>query len=220
MSKSPTIGSMNHVIEQISQSEVGSHNLLIHPDTEAFRKLFSSYVNRQLKDRNEIVLLLPYYETEDKVREVLLSEDIAASITTKEDGSGNGNNRMNDKISEHEKQGSLIIKDSVKVYSSGHDNSNNTVMSLIEELFKKAKDLGKDGVTIIADLGSFYHNLGDTQRLVDYELSLPRSLPQYDGKKLKGFCVYHKEDFEKRLTEEQKQKLLQHHEQVFIVEDR
>jgi hypothetical protein len=38
--------------------------------------------------------------------------------------------------------------------------------------------------------------------------------------KMKGLCVYHKEDFEKRLTEEQKQKLLQHHEQVFIVEDR
>jgi hypothetical protein len=226
MTKSPSIGSMKYIIEQISQSEVGSHNILIHPGTEALRKLYSSYVKRQLKDRNEIVLILPYYETEDKVREVLLSEDTiggvaaAASTTTKEDGSGNGNNRMNDKISEHEKQGSLIIKDSVKVYSSGHDNSNNTVMSLIEELFKKAKDLGKDGVTIVADLGSFYHNLGDTQRLVDYELSLPQSLPQYDGKKLKGFCVYHKEDFEKRLTEEQKQKLLQHHEQVFIVEDR
>jgi hypothetical protein len=212
---------MNHIIEQISQSEVGSHNLLIHPGTEASRKLYSGYVKRQLKDGKEIVLILPYYEAEDKVREVLLSEDIAAATTTEEDGSGNRNNRMNDKISEHEKQGSLIIKDSVKVYSSGHDNSNNnTVMSLIEELFKKAKDLGKDGVTIVADLGSFYHNLGDTQRLVDYELSLPASLPQYDGKKLKGFCVYHKEDFEKRLTEEQKQKLLQHHEQVFIVEDR
>jgi hypothetical protein len=56
-----------------------------------------------------------------------------------------------------------------------------------------------------------------TQRVVDYELSLPS---RYDDLKLKGLCVYHKKDFEKRFTGEQKQKLLQHHGQVFIVEDR
>jgi hypothetical protein len=29
--------------------------------------------------------------------------------------------------------------------------------------------------------------------------------------KLKGFCFYHQEDFDKRLSKEQKQKLLEHH---------
>jgi hypothetical protein len=66
---------------------------------------------------------------------------------------------------------------------------------------------------------NFVNYLGDTQRLVDYELSLPS---QYDnGLKLKGLCVYHKGDFEKKLTEEQKQRLLlQHHQQVLIVKER
>jgi hypothetical protein len=156
-----------------------------------------------------VILVFPYYETEDKVRGVL-SESF-----------GDIPEMSNDKISKYEKEGSLVIKDSIKVYSYSHpDNSNdNTVLSLIQELVKRAENSGKNGVTVIAEMGSFYHHsLGDTQRLVDYELSLPSRYD--DALKLKGLCVYHKEDFENRLTEDQKQKLLQHHGQVFIVEDR
>ena len=68
---------------------------------------------------------------------------------------------------------------------------------------------------MIADLGSFYHR-DKTHALLDYELSLPS---RFNDLKMKGFCVYHKEDFERRLTEEQKQTLLQHHGQLLIVED-
>ena len=54
-------------------------------------------------------------------------------------------------------------------------------------------------------------------RLYDHELSLPS---RFDGMKVKGFCIYHKKDFEKRFTDEQKQKLLQHHEKALMVEDK
>jgi hypothetical protein len=208
----------------MSQSEdrSSSHNILIYPNIEAFRRVYSSYIKNQLEHGNEIVLILPYYETADKVREVLLSEGIVyAAATIEGNGESNDNNNtMNVKISDYEKEGSLVLKDSVKVYSSsGPDSSsNNTMWNLIQESVKRAENLGKNGVTVIADLGSFYHHLGDTQRLVEYELSLPS---RYDnGLKLKGVCVYHKKDFENKFTEEQKQKLLQHHRQVFIVKDR
>jgi hypothetical protein len=217
MMQNTTIGSVNDIIGQISKSEAGSHDILVYTGIDTFRELYSSYAKNKLKHDNEIILILPYYETIGKTREVLLSEGIVdTAITIERDG------KNNDSRNKYEKEGSIIIKDSLKAYSSsghnGNDN-NNTVLSLIEQLIKKAENLGKDGVTIIADLGSFYHhNLGDTQKLVDYELSLPRT--QYDSKKLKGLCVYHKKDFDKRFTEEQKRKLLQHHKQVFIVEDR
>jgi MEDS: MEthanogen/methylotroph, DcmR Sensory domain len=219
VSKSPTIGSINYVIDQISHSEVGSHNLLIHPNMDVLRYIYSGYVKRHLKDGNEIVLILPYYETEDKVREVLtLPDNIVDAVTADVGRRGNDDNTMNIGINKYEKEGSLIIKDSVKAYfSDPHDNSNNNAWNLIHELVKRAKNSTKNSVSVIADLGSFYHHLGNTQRLVDYELSLPS---RYNDMKMKGLCVYHKEDFEKRFTEEQKQKLLQHHEQVFIVEDR
>jgi hypothetical protein len=55
-----------------------------------FRDIYSGNVKRQLRDSNEIVLILPYYETEDKVREVLsLSDSIVDAITADGDRKGN-----------------------------------------------------------------------------------------------------------------------------------
>jgi MEDS: MEthanogen/methylotroph, DcmR Sensory domain len=208
-------GSVNDIIDQMSQSEAGSHDIVIHPNTETFRKLYSGYVKRQLKDGNQIVVILPYYETTHKVREIL-SESIG-DIPKGDDKNDSYDDIRNSEISKYEKEGSLVIEDSVKIYSSGPDGNydNDTAWNLIQGLVKRAENSGKDGVSVIADLGSFYHHLGDTQTLVDYELSLP---PRYDDMK-KGFCVYHKEDFDKRLTEEQKEKLLDRHGKVFMVED-
>ena len=42
---------------------------------------------------------------------------------------------------------------------------------------------------------SYHHNSKTADKLVEYELSLPSS---YDVMNLKGFCIYHKEDFNKR----------------------
>jgi hypothetical protein len=83
----------------------------------------------------------------------------------------------NDKISEYQKEGYLIIKDSLKAYSSRfHDN--NTAWNINTRINQKAENSGNNCVTVIADLGSFFHhNLGDTQRLVDYELSLLSRIP-------------------------------------------
>jgi hypothetical protein len=105
VSKSPTIGSINYVIDQISHSEVGSHNLLIHPNMDVLRYIYSGYVKRQLKDGNEIVLILPYYETEDKVREVLtLPDNIVDAVTADVGRRGNDDNTMNIGINKYEKE--------------------------------------------------------------------------------------------------------------------
>jgi len=66
-------------------------------------------------------------------------------------------------------------------------------------------------------LGSCYHyhhNSKTAGKLVEHELSLPSS---HDGMKLKGFYIYHKEDFDKRFTEEQKQKLSDHHSKALMI---
>jgi hypothetical protein len=225
MSKSFTIASVNDTTERMSQPEQEvsiTHNILIYPSTEVFRKIYSNYVKRQLESSNDndvIVFILPYYETTDKVRQTLSESirDIPAEGDKKNNGD-NSNNKMNAKITEYEKEGSLIIKDSVEAYSSGHDG--NIELDVIEESVKRAENSDKNSISIIADLGSFfYHNLGDIQRLVDYEMSLPPSLQHDSNKKLKLFCVYHKQDFENRLTKEQRQKLLQHHGQALMIED-
>jgi hypothetical protein len=61
---------------------------------------------------------------------------------------------------------------------------------------------------------SYHHNSKTADKLVEYELSLPSS---YDVMNLKGFYIYHKEDFNKRFTEEQKQNLQDHHSKALMI---
>ena len=151
----------------------------------------------QLEDNNEIVLILPYYETTEMVRSVLSGE--------------NKNNQSNIiDVRKYEEEGSLVIIDSVKAYFG----SDIDLMSFLARLAKQAQISGKSGVSIIADLASFYY-YDRTDKLIEHEMSLPT---KYDDEmKLKGFCFYHQEDFDRRLTKQQKQKLLEHHGKSLMV---
>jgi hypothetical protein len=146
----------------------------------------------QLEYNNEIVLILPYYETTEMVRSVLSGEN---------DNSKGGS--IID-VRKYEKEGSLIIIDSVKAYF----DSDTDLMSFVEKLSKQAQNSGKNGISVIADLASFYFYNG-IDKLIEYEMSLPTKYD--DNMKLKGYCLYHQEDFDRRLTKQQKQKLLEHH---------
>ena len=110
-----------------------------------------------------------------------------------------------------------MIIDSVKGYFGSDCNYEgaDTLMSFFKQLVKKAESLGKNGVSVIADLGSFYHHqsINATEKLFEHELSLPS---KYEGMKFKGFCAYHKADF-RRFTQDQKQKLLDHHSKVLMI---
>ena len=67
-----------------------------------------------------------------------------------------------------------MIIDSVKAYF----NSDTDLMSLVEKLAKQAQNSGKSGVSVIAELASFYFPNG-IDKLIEYEMSLPTS---YDNK--------------------------------------
>jgi hypothetical protein len=188
----------NDVLQQLRQAEFGAHYIIVYHDMMTLRQIYSSYIKAQLEDDNEIVLMLPYYETTEMVRRIL---------------SGENNNGIGDSIidvEKYEKEGSLVIIDSVKAYFG----SDTGLMSFVEKLAKEAQSSGKNGISVIADLASFYYN-NQVDKLIDYEMSLPT---KYDDKmKLKGFCLYHQEDFDKRLSKEQKQKLFEHHGKHLIV---
>lgn len=201
--------SRNDFLEHINNAEYGAHYLLIHPELRTLRKIYSRYVKTQLEEENEIVLIISYYETADSVRQILSSHTLQ-------------NNNSID-VRKYENEGSLIIMDSLKAYfglDSDDDNDDaddkndngrpnkDIIITFLKQLIEKAESSGKNGVSVFADIASFYHYNNPVDKLVEYELSLPR---KYHGMKMKGFCIYHKADFEKRLTEEQRQKLLTHH---------
>ena len=184
----------NDVLKQLRQAEFGAHYIIVYPDMMTLRQIYSRYIKAQIEDHNEIILMLPYYETTEMVRSILSGEN---------NNNNNNGGRIID-VRKYENEGSLMIIDSVKAYFG----SNTDLMSFVEKLAKKAQSSGKSGVSVIADLASFYY-YNQVDKLIDYEMSLPT---KYDDQmKLKGFCLYHQEDFDKRLSKEQKQKLLEHH---------
>ncbi len=170
----------------LSESDYGIHALVVYDDLVILREFYSQYVKKGIEERNEVIQLAPFYETEDSVRKTLSEGHIAIDI---------------EKWEKAEK--SLIIVDSLKKYigNVSPDSDYNYNKNLVEY----AKSKGKSGVSIIADKGTFpfKHRIDD---LVNFELSLPS---KYDID-LKRICVYHKKDLN-RLSEEQKQKLLNHH---------
>ena len=66
----------------------------------------------------------------------------------------------------------------------------------------------------ILQLNSFLETIGKSKHddLVNYELSLPT---KYDVS-MKGFCLYHQKDFDK-FSEEQQQKLIEHHHKTLEI---
>ncbi len=188
----------NNVLKQLRQAEFGAHYIIVYHDMITLRRVYSEYIKAQLEDKNEIVLILPYYETTEMVRSIL---------------SGENDNSIGGSIIDarkYEKEGSLVIIDSAKAYFG----SDIDLMSFLARLAKLAQSSGKSGVSVIADLASFYFHSG-IDKLIEYEMSLPT---KYDDEmKLKGFCFYHQEDFDKRLSKEQKQKLLEHHGKNLMV---
>ncbi len=100
---------------------------------------------------------------------------------------------------------SLIVMDSIKGHFGADDH-----MVFVNKLV----DSAENGVLVIADAGPFFH-LNKKDKLVEHELSMPS---RFDTN-LKRFCVFHKQDFNS-LAEEQRQKLVNHHGKVLIVEDK
>jgi len=60
-------------------------------------------------------------------------------------------------------------------------------------------------------MGSFFVT-GRQNDLFTYEISIPKNVDI----KLKGFCCYHRLDFEKRLSKEQQNLLLNHHARSIV----
>jgi hypothetical protein len=188
----PNSSNTKKVIEGIHVEEVadisaranyGIHCMVIYSDLTTLREFYSYYIKKRIEEYNDFVLFAPFYETTDSVRRTLSEGHMAIDV------------------SKYEEEGILVIIDSLKKYFSQQESDR----SFKERMVKHAKKIGKRGFSIIGDIGAFPY-VKKSIKLVDYELSLPG---QYEIA-LKGFCLYHQNDFN-TLSEDQKQKLIDHH---------
>ena len=183
-------GNPESIQEELKNTAFGAHHLIAYPDLATLRKVYSHYINAALNVKNEIVIMLPFFETTDAVRRALRESEFDIDVT------------------KHEKQRSLLVMDSLKEYLGSPEG----VPRLIKQAVEDAKISGKNGVSVFGDLGSFFYHHKDND-LMDYELCLPS---KYDDN-LKTFCLYNKREFDLRLTEQQRQKLLEHHGKNMII---
>jgi hypothetical protein len=210
---------MDEALESLNKSPRGTHCLVVYPDLITLRTMYTHYTKIQL-EKNEIVLILPYYETTDMVRLFLSGINVY--------GDNNDNNPFGYsgiQVGKYEKEGSLMIMDSLKAYfpseEQGSFDYKNTqwglnLKSFIDILLKHAKRRRKDGVTVLSDLGSFYHNSHNhsNQKLIEYEKSIPK---KYEDMSLKGFCLYHQNDFERHFSQERQSQLLECHNRNIVL---
>ncbi len=180
---------VNEAVNQIIQAEYCSHYLIVYPDLTTLREMYSQYIQRQIKNNNnEIILITPFYETTDSVRQILSKSGV--------------------NVSEYEKEKELVIIDSLKEYFGSQPD-----ILFKRNLAKYAKQTGKNGLSIIGDIGGAYTHKSKYDDLVDYELSLPT---KFDID-MRGFCLYHQKDFNK-FSDQQKQQLINHHGKALKIE--
>ena len=86
----------DEISDQLLHVPTGHHYLILYPNIETMRKVYASYIKRQLEEQpDSVILFLSYYDTTDSVRSVLSSKGVP--------------------VKEHEKNGTIINLDIVKV---------------------------------------------------------------------------------------------------------
>jgi hypothetical protein len=182
--------------EQISDSlvrvPIGHHYLILYSSLDMMRKVYSKYVKGQIENApNSVILLMPYYDSTDKVREVLDSMGI--------------------NVKENERRGALIIVDIENVitnpYFKGPDIER--LRGFTKELENKYND---KTIFVIADM-SVFHHVKKASELLEYERTLHKDLKV---EKWKELCFYNERDFDIMFTKEQTEELLGYHKDRVI----
>lgn len=109
----------------------GERYVVVYNDLGAFRKIYSHFTKKRIES-NEVVVLLPYYETIDRVRLILDQSRID--------------------VRRQETHGNVAIVDSYATYLGFQQDS----MLLFNRLVTHALVSKKSGISIMADMGAFF----------------------------------------------------------------
>ena len=187
-----TIDGENEISGRLVSVPVGHHYLILYSDMQTMRKVTSTYVKGQIEaNPNSVIILLPYYDTTEKVREILESKGI--------------------NVRENERQGSLIIVDIEDVISNPYFKGRDTekLRAFTKEIENK---IGDKTIFVIADM-SVFHHMKKVPELLDYEKELHKDLKV---EKWKELCFYNERDFDIMFTKEQTEELLGYHKDRVI----
>lgn len=178
----------NDIVERIMNSKFGEHNIVLYSDIRTLPCLYSKYSKKSLESSNEIILILPHYQSITNIVQSLTNSGID--------------------IDKSKKEGSIVVVESKKGYYSLTDEFVG-IMIMVEMLLQRAKKLNKSGVTVISDMGLFFH-LNRIENLIKWETELSSSIY---ATKVRILCNYSETDFGK-LDDHQRKHLIDHHSKI------
>jgi hypothetical protein len=187
--------SSNNIAVQLLNLPLGYHYLILYPNNETIRNIYAEYIGIQIIEYNAEILFLPYYDTTDKVRQVLKTNGLD--------------------VSNYEKNNSLTLIDFGVVV----DNPYLGIPAAfgLKEFINKIQTYRKNkkkNLVIIADMSLYSHFDNNVNELLKYEKLLHGGYGILNWKQL---CLYHKLDFNRMFIDEQKQQILDYHKDKVII---
>jgi len=180
------------ILNAIKASNYGDHNLVVYPCLGQFEEFYVECCKDSILGRNEIFILLTYYQQVSAVRKKMYSAGIDAAT--------------------YENDGTIVILDSETAYNPNSVESEKYNITILTSMMtKQVRARDKKGITLLSDLGTFVLN-NRIADLISYELSMP---VRFDSN-VRPFCFYHKDDFNV-LQEEERKRICCHHMNNLVV---
>lgn len=198
---------VRQVMKSLLQIGPCTHTILVYPNLKTIREVYSNYFHTNSVKGTEMIVILPYYETIESVKNNLLVD----AQSTQNYGTMIGN-------------GSLIIRDSNTLFERdiksnnnflGPDQkSNSQIVDFLNDAISHAKQENKDEVSVWIDTGVFHNFEGGLESLLSYERAIPTF---FESTPLKQFCLYHQKDFEMRFNRSQETETLDYHQKRLML---
>jgi DcmR-like sensory protein len=163
----------DRITQLLSESNYGEHSILVYPDLDTFREVYTHEIQARIQN-NDIVALLPHYETLSSIKINLreLDMDITALQNEKK----------------------LLVIDSAEVFFT---NLGFSAFAMgLEDLAKRS---GRNGTFIFAEMGPFFHR-DKIQELLTWE----NSIPTKNDMKCSLICCYHEKDLQRLSEDQKK----------------
>jgi hypothetical protein len=193
----------------------GENGVLVYPNLQTFREIYSQYVKDQLAPREEQKGKEGdednendnnQYHNNARREEHLLVPRIILIATFYDTVNAVKHNlcAVGVDVQSHIDDGSLLIVDAY----NGYYPDINGMEKLVTSLSERADREGRIGVSAIVNMGFFflYGGDGEASNLIKYEASLA---PKTDGGNVRGFSCYHLGDYN-TLNDSQKKELQDH----------
>ncbi|SRR5579884_299977 len=182
-------GNLDSILQLLCQTGYGEHNIVIYPELDSFREVYTHVAEARIKRNNDLVMLLPHYETRKSVEQSLRELDIDVSNPSFRD--------------------SIDIVDSYHAFFDPEQEFRSVLAAGVDTAMRK----GKSGIVVIADMGSFFH-----RQAIDRMVSHECKLPSRQNISCTLFCCYHIRDFEKLTKKQEEQICENHYRNLFIKE--